>query len=66
MNFCHSRYSLLEGDSVVPKLADIRLSQLAFKRKASCAPRSTWTEYDGTSKVGIGFPNIGECCFSWS
>ena len=59
MTFCH-KYSLSEGDSVVPKLADIRLSQLAFKRKTSCAPRSTWSEYDGTSKVG-GFPNIGEC-----
>ncbi len=64
MTFCH-RYSLSEGDSIVPKLIDIRSLQLAFKRKTSCATQSTWTEYDGTSKIGIEFPNIGECCFSW-
>ena len=65
MTFCH-RYNLSEGDSVVSKLTDIRSSQLAFKRKTSCALRSTWTEYDGTSKVGIGFLNIEECFFNWS
>ncbi len=65
MIFCH-RYNLSKGDSVFPKLTDIQSSKLAFKRKTSCAPRLTWTEYDGTSKVGIWFPNMGECRFSWS
>ncbi len=65
VTFCH-RYNLSKGDSVVPKLADIRSLQLAFKRTTSCAPRSTWIKYDGTVKVGSWFPNMVECRFSWS
>ena len=65
VTFCH-RYNLSEGGSGVPKLADIRSSQLAFKRTILCAPRLTWIEYDGMSKVGIWFPNMVECRFSWS
>jgi hypothetical protein len=65
VNFCH-RYNLSEWDSGVPKLADIRSSQLAFKRTTPCVPRLTWIKYDGTSKVGISFPNMVEGRFSWS